>query len=429
MNILFFSHRTPYPPHKGTQVRPYNMIAALAARGHRVHLLAFADEQGGALAQTELGRICASVELIPLSGAASNLRALAALPTGKSLSLAYFNSTRMREAVRQSVRLNGIQAMIAFSSTMAQYVPREFRKHAIADMTDVDSAKWSHYATTNKFPKSWAYKIEGKRLRQYEHEIARSFAYTTLVTEREIDLLDELDAETRRTRLVALTNGVDLKKFRPGIFPAFALDSLPSHEQKYLTDPDAPRIVFTGAMDYFPNVDAVTFFAREVLPQVRAKWANAQFLIVGSGPTPQVLQLKSLPGVVVTGRVHDVRPYLAAATVCAIPLRIARGIQNKALEAMASGRAVVATPEVVAGLGRARHEEELLVAASANDLAAATLRVIEDEALRRRLEQRARAFVEREYDWKPLMERLAQMVESIARPSRAQSLSTAGARR
>jgi polysaccharide biosynthesis protein PslH len=426
MNILFFSHRTPYPPHKGTQVRPYNMIAALAARGHRVHLLAFAEGEGDALARTELGKMCASVELISLSRATSNLRALAAVPTRGSLSLAYFESARMREAVRRAVREHGIQAMIAFSSTMAQYVPRDFRKHAIADMTDVDSAKWLHYATTNPFPKSWVYKIEGLRLRRYEYEIARSFAYTTLVTAREIELLTDLDAASRR-RVVALTNGVDLKKFRPGAYPPFAPESLPPGERRYLADPSAPRLVFTGAMDYFPNVDAVCYFAREVFPQVRARVPSAQFLIVGSGPTPPVSELKSLPGVVVTGRVEDVRPYLAAATACVIPLRIARGIQNKALEAMAGGRAVVATPEVVAGLGGARHEEELLVAATAEELAAAALRVIQDEPLRRRLEQQARAFVEREYDWGPLMARLAAMVESIARPvsttrTRAQSV-------
>lgn len=429
MNVLFFAHRTPYPPHKGTQVRPYNMIAALAARGHRVHLLAFADEGDSALAQTELGRICASVELIPVSRAASNLRALAAIPTGRSLSLAYFDSTRMREAVRHAVKLHAIQAMIAFSSTMAQYVPREFRRHSIADMTDVDSAKWLHYATTNPFPKSWVYQLEGRRLRRYEYEIAKSFAYTTLVTEREIELLDKLDEETRRTRLVALTNGVDLRKFRPGAFPAFAVNSLPPHEQKFLTDPSAPRIVFTGAMDYYPNVDAVCYFAQDVFPRIRAKIPSAQFLIVGSNPAPQVVQLKKQPGVIVTGRVHDVRPYLAAASVCAIPLRIARGIQNKALEAMASGRAVVATPEVAAGIGRVRHGEELLIAGSADELSDAVLRVIGDESLRRGLEERARAFVEREYDWQPLMERLITMVESIARPTRAGRLSAAGMRR
>jgi polysaccharide biosynthesis protein PslH len=427
MNILFFSHRTPYPPHKGTQVRPYNMIAALAARGWRIHLLAFAEGEGDAQAATELGKICASVELIPLSRAAANLRALAAIPTGRSLSLAYFDSARMREAVRRVVRQHGVGAMIAFSSTMAQYVPREFRRHSVADMTDVDSAKWLHYAATNPFPKSWVYKIEGRRLRRYEYDIVNGFAYTTLVTEREAELLTELDPEARR-RVVALTNGVDLKKFRPDAYTPFAPESLPPDERRFLTDPLAPRLVFTGAMDYFPNVDAVCYFAHEVFPRVRAQSPSAQFLIVGSGPTPPVLELKRLPGVIVTGRVADVRPYLAAATACVIPLRIARGIQNKALEAMAAGRAVVATPEVVAGLGDARHGEELLVAATAEELAAAALRVIEDEPLRRRLEQRARSFVEREYDWGPLMARLAEMVESIARPanpgrSRAQSVS------
>ncbi|HWQ34601.1 MAG TPA: TIGR03087 family PEP-CTERM/XrtA system glycosyltransferase [Blastocatellia bacterium] len=413
MKILCLTHRTPYPPQKGTQVRPFRVLSTLAERGHEVHLLAFAETIEELSAQVELAKFCASVTLVPRHRRSSSVKAALNLLSPKPLSFGYFGSRAMRRAVRRVVEEHGIEAVYVWSSTMTQYVPAELASRAVIDMGDVDSEKYRDYARELNWPMSWVYGIEWKRLRRYEYRIIRTHAHTVLIAPREIALLDELDEFTRHTRLHSITNGVDLERFRPDAFPPFAPESLPPGERRFLTDPEAVRIVFTGAMDYYPNVEAVRYFAEEVLPLIRQREPRAEFLIVGSDPTPEVIRLAEQPGVKVTGFVKDVRPYLAAATVCVIPLRIARGVQNKALEAMASGRAVVASPDVVAGL-KAEDGEHLLVARDTAEYAAAVLKLIADAAFREELGEAARRFVEDEYNWTPLMEQMAQLIESTA---------------
>src|SRR5581483_773877 len=411
MKILLLAHRTPYPPNKGTQVRPFKLLNALAARGHEVHLMAFAEGEKELATQADLSSLCASAMLIPFNRRLANLKAMVTLLSRKPLSLGYFGSRQMRNAVRRVVAEQGIEAIYVWSSTMAQYVPHELASRAVIDMGDVDSEKWRDYAKEKHWPMSWVYGIEWKRLRRYEYKIVRTYAHTVLIAPREIALLDELDEFTRRTRLHAITNGVDLERFHPDAFPAFAPESLPTAEQQFLTDPNAVRIVFTGAMDYYPHVEAVRYFAEEVFPVIRGREPRAEFLIVGSDPAPDVVRLAERPGVKVTGFVKDVRPYLAAATVCVIPLSIARGVQNKALEAMASGRAVVASPDVVAGL-KAEDGEHLIVARSTAEFVESVTKVITDAPFRQELSASARRFVEDEYDWTPLVEKLARLVET-----------------
>ncbi len=413
MKILLFSHRTPYPPHKGNQIRPFNVLTSLVARGHEVHLLAFAEGEEELNTKTKLEEHCASATLVPLDRLAGKVKALLSLPTNTPPSVAYFNSAAMQQAVKRIVATYGIEAMVVYSSTMSQYVPPEFMAHTVVDMADVDSEKWLDYAKEKRPPMSWIYQIEGQRLRQYEYWIVRNFGYSSLHTKREINVLTELTVEQGK-RLIPITNGVDLEKFRPDVFPSFARDRVPKNEQQFFTDKDAPRIVFTGAMDYYPNAEACVWFAQQIFPTIRAQSPTAQFLIVGSKPTPQVVALKDLPGVFVTGFVDDVRPYLAAAKVCVIPLRIARGVQNKALEAMASARAVIATPDVITGVG-ATAPDHLLMARTEQEFADAVLQVLRDDALRLRLEQAARDFVVRECSWTPLMERFARLVEEVGK--------------
>ena len=415
MKILLFSHRTPYPPHKGNQIRPFNVLTALVARGHEVHLIAFAEGEEELQTKAKLEEYCTSATLIPLNRMAGNIKALLSLPTTQPPSVAYFNSPALRQAVKRIVDTHGIEAMVVYSSTMCQYVPAEFLPHTVVDMADTDSEKWLDYAQEKSPPMSWIYQIEGQRLRRYEYWIVRNFGYSSLHTQREINVLTELTAEEKK-KLIPITNGVDLEKFRPRAWAAFALENLPANERKFFPDKDenAPRIVFTGAMDYYPNAEACAWFATQIFPAIRSEYPNAQFLIVGSKPTPQVIALEQLPGVMVTGFVDDVRPYLAAAKVCVIPLRIARGVQNKALEAMASGRAVIATQDVITGVG-AIAGDHLLLARDEPEFISSVLQVLRDDELRLRLEKAARDFVERECSWQPLMERFAGLVEAVGK--------------
>ncbi|MEO6726866.1 MAG: TIGR03087 family PEP-CTERM/XrtA system glycosyltransferase [Blastocatellia bacterium] len=416
MKLLFLAHRIPYPPNKGDKIRSYHELRALAQRGHEVHLIAFADDPRDLQYRVELARWCASVRIFPLRKLAATLRAGVMLFISRPLSLGYFGSSKVRGQVRSALAEQNFDAIFVYSSAMAQYVPEAWYSRTVVDLVDVDSEKWREYAERSSPPKSWIHRIEARRLRKYEYGIVQRSANTVLTTSREAALLSELDEFTCRARLRVITNGVDSDYFYPdkSVPPAAASGRLGAgwFADTRGTDP-SPRLVFVGAMDYYANAEAACWFVAEVLPLIREQEPRAEFFIVGSNPTAAVKKLARQSGVTVTGFVEDVRPYLHSATVCVVPLRIARGVQNKLLEAMACGKAVIATPAAAAGL-RANNGEDLLVANSPSEFAAAALQVIRNEALRESLGWHARSFVETRHDWRPLLQTLVELVESTA---------------
>lgn len=300
--------------------------------------------------------------------------------------------------------------VFAYSSTMAQYVPDEMASRTIVDLVDIDSEKWLEYALISRPPRSWGYRLEWKRLRKYEYRIVAKYAHTLLATGREASLLDGLDEFTRRSRLRVITNGVDLDYYSPG------------SDKRAVS---SARLVFIGAMDYYANVEAVKWFVENVFPLILEREPKCEFFIVGSNPTDEVNRLGRRKGVTVTGFVNDVRPYLAEAVVCVAPLRIARGVQNKILEAMASGKSIVATPEAAAGV-RVDDGEHLMIARTPGEFADAVIKVMRDNALRERLEIQARRFVEFGHDWEPLMNQLVGLAESAAMKHTADANANAG---
>ncbi len=402
MKLLFLAHRIPYPPDKGDKIRSYHELRALVECGHEVHLLAFADDLGDLNHQVDLARWCSSVQIVPLRKTFAKLRAMACLIGSRPLSLGYFWTMKMRRLIKRALAEHKYDAVFVYSSAMAQYVPPEWRSRTIVDLVDVDSEKWLEYAERSSGLKARLYRTEGKRLRKFEHQIVAGFANSILTTEREARLLDELDEFTRRARLRIITNGVDLDYFHP-----VETGSLNAPTQRW----NNPRLVFTGAMDYRANVEAVEWFVNEIFPLIKQQEPRAEFFIVGSNPTAEVKKLAEHPGVTITGFVEEIPPYLQEATASVIPLRIARGVQNKLLEAMACGKAVIATPEAAAAF-RVTHDEQLLVANTAAEFAEATVQVIRDQSLRQRLGWNARRFVELEHDWQPLLQRLVELVES-----------------
>jgi len=248
------------------------------------------------------------------------------------LTLAYYRDAGLEAWVQRLRKSQRLDAALVFSSSMAQYATA-LKLPLLVDFVDVDSAKWSDYANAHAWPMSWLYKREGQQLLRYERAVATRADHSFFATEKETDLFRGLAPESA-ARVAALSNGVDFSYFKPtaGRASPFLVDELP--------------IVFTGAMDYWPNIDAVTWFASEMLPTLRQRWPQARFHIVGRSPSAAV---RALAGehVSVTGTVPDVRPYLQHAAVVVAPLRLARGIQNKVLEAMAMARPVVAASECV----------------------------------------------------------------------------------
>ncbi len=329
------------------------------------------------------------------------------------LSVRYFDVAEMRRLVAQRLAERWPDRCVTYCSTMAQYIPESLRHRTVVDLIDVDSEKWSDYSRRHVPPMSTVYRLEAARLRRYELFLVRRFRHSVITTEKEADLLrTDLDPRTRG-RLHALVNGVDLDIFSPGAAAAALRTGVNHAEAPYLASCQGPTLVFTGVMDYFANVDAVRWFVAEVWPNVRAFHPNAKFLIVGSRPSPAVRALASIPGVVVTGFVEDTRPYLAAADMVVAPLRIARGVQNKVLEAMACGKATVASTEAAAGVGAAPGRD-LIVSPDASEFTAAILQGLSDAGQREQLGVAARAYVEREHQWSAFLNKFCAIVESAS---------------
>jgi sugar transferase (PEP-CTERM/EpsH1 system associated) len=399
MKLLFISPRIPYPPDKGDRLRSSHELQAFIERGHEVHLLAFADDLNDLNYRVDLGRVCATVGIVPLRRVWAVARSLVNLAFLRPLSRGYFASRRMRRLVKRAVSDNDFDAVFVCSSPMAQYVPSELASRAVVDMADVDSEKWRDRAGGANPLKSWVCSLECNRLREYEYKVIARFANTVVTTRREADLLDRLDEFTRRARLRTIAGGVDLDKFRPS---------------SQSPDTISPRLVFVGAMDNVANVEGARYFAEEVFPLIRSRESRAKFSIIGANPTDEVKKLARYPGVIVTGEARDARPYLREATLCVVPLWRARGAPQRVLEAMAAGKAVVASPNAVAGL-RVVNGEHLIIADSPRRFADAALEVIRDASLRESLETQARQFVEAEHDWKTLLKKMVELVEAVGR--------------
>lgn len=350
--LLYLVHRLPYPPNKGDKVRSYHLLKHLSER-HDVYLGTFVDDPEDEVHLPTVRAMCADLHAANLRPTFAKFRSLASLPSGEPMSLRYYRDSGMRAWVEKIHATRDIDATVVFSSAMAQYAwltGRPTGAPTLIDFVDVDSAKWTQYRAQHRWPLSWIYGSEGRRLLAYERSVALRAQRSFFVTQKETALFQKLAPECAPL-VEAVGNGVDSDFFCP-----IADRASPFGESQ-------TPIVFTGAMDYWPNVDAARWFVAEVLPTLRMQRPDVAFYIVGRSPTPAVQALAS-NAVVVTGTVEDVRPYLQHAAVVVAPMRVARGVQNKILEAMAMGRPVVAARECVQAID-AVDGEDLLSAASA----------------------------------------------------------------
>lgn len=396
-DLLYLVHRIPYPPNKGDKIRSYHLLKHLSRKYH-IHLGAFVDDPADWQYAEEVRALCKDVCLVELNPLKARLKSLPALLSGAPLTLAYYSSRQLRSWVEKTLRDFPVNKAVVFSSAMAQFVSGENQLKRIADFVDVDSDKWRQYAQTKPWPLSWIYAREGRTLLNYERKVAANFDATLFVTEEEAQLFRALAPESA-AKIGWFNNGVDFGFFSPEHQYAnpYAAEELP--------------LVFTGAMDYWPNVEAVAWFAREVFPAVHAEFPQARFYIVGGHPAPAVQQLAQIAGVVVTGRVPDVRSYLAHARMAVAPLRIARGIQNKVLEAMAMAKPVIASPQAAEGI-RAEMGSDLLVAADA----AAFQSMITSEFKEKgnQMGKNARERVVADYDWQNTLRRVDALLGDVA---------------
>lgn len=361
-DLVFVSQRIPYPPNKGDKVRSWNVLSRLA-EDYRVHLASFVDDPADWQYEQVLRDICASCLLRPLTPFLAKLRSLPAFVGQDPLTRRYFHDGRIANWLDDLAARRMPDKVFVFSSGVADYVmdPRWAGARRVIDMVDVDSDKWRQYAAAKSGLNRWVYGREARTLADFERRASAVFDATLFVSEAEAELFRTL-SPTTAAKVHAVGNGVDCAYFDPAI--GFA-NPYPS---------GVVPLVFTGAMDYWPNVDAVVWFAEQVLPGLTTRLPNAALFIVGANPDRRVQALDASPVITVTGRVDDIRPYIAHAGVVVAPLQVARGVQNKVLEGMAMAKPVVASPMALEGLDAAPGRE-VLVAKTPDEYADAVLEI------------------------------------------------------
>lgn len=399
--LLLLVHRIPFPPDKGDKIRSYHLMRHLAAR-YRLFLGAFVDDPADLKHEEALRSLCAGVRLFRILPSWRKIASLTALAGGGSQSVEYYRDRRVSAWVDELRTTENLSAVVTFSSTMSQFVqgPKWSTIRRIADFVDVDSEKWRQYASSSRPPMSWLFARESRQLLAFERRIAANFDRTLFASAAEAELFVGRAPEVAG-RVGYFSNGVDTDYFDPAV-------ELPDPYPK-----GGPIVVFTGAMDYRPNIEAVLWFAREILPLVHARRPDVRFWIVGSNPSRAVRELAGRPSITVTGRVADTRPYLAHSSVAIAPLRIARGIQNKVLEALAMGRPVVCTSAAADGI-ESRDELRLSTEDDAGRFAQAVLRTIEYP----RSGNARRVILER-FGWSSHLRRIESLIEPVPAPERA----------
>jgi len=403
-DLLFLCHRIPYPPNKGDKLRSFNLLKQLGRR-HRVHLGTFIDDEDDWRHTDAVRAMTGDCHFARLFPRRAKLRALPALIGGQPLSVPYYRDDGLKRWVDGLLERRAVRQAVVFSGAMAQYVTggRYAALRRIVDFVDVDSDKWRQFALAQTWPMSWIYRREARTLLAFERRVAVEMDASVFVSAREAALFRQLAPEAA-ARVWDVHNGVDTDYFDPA--------------REYPSPYDAAEraVVFTGAMDYRANVDAVEWFVRDVFPLLRQRHPAVRFYIVGARPTEAVRRLARSSGVIVTGGVYDIRPYLAHAVAAVAPLRIARGVQNKVLEAMAMGRPVAATPQAVEGIS-CRAGEEVMVGESAAALAEWLGTVVSGGAAA--MGAAARRRVMKDYSWKDNLRRFESLLERTdsARPA------------
>ncbi|MEJ7934814.1 TIGR03087 family PEP-CTERM/XrtA system glycosyltransferase [Sphingobium sp. AN558] len=402
--ILFLCHRIPFPPDRGDKIRSFHLLQRLAEIAP-VHVGCFADDSRDMGFADEMATLTASQSVL-MRDRSRIVAGLSGLMRQQPLLVALFDHPALHAWVVKTLAERPIAAVVAYSAQMAHFVPMLPPDICfLMDFVDFDSAKYATYGKQGSGPMGWINRREGRVLLDFERAVAARANVCTFVSEAEAAMFRAATDEGAE-KIVAISNGVALDYFDPAAsFPAI------DHGQ-------GPLLVFTGQMDYRPNIEAVESFARETLPAIRAVHPDAWFAIVGRSPTRAVQALGRLPGVIVTGGVPDVRGWLAAADVVVAPLRIARGIQNKVLEAMAMARPVVASPEAAEGID-AIDDMHLLIAADPPEEARKICALLADPQRAGALGRAARLRVEERYRWSTTLRALPDLLFGASAGSRA----------
>lgn len=389
MKILYVCHRFPFPPKRGGKIRPFNMIRHLSQR-HEVTVCSLARSPQEAQEGRGIAPHCARFEMGEVSNPVQALRMVARLPTLEPSSMGFFYSPELDRKVRALLAAERFDLIFVHCSSVAQYVSRVRGIPKILDFGDMDSQKWLEYVSFKPFPLNLGYWLEGSKMFREEKRLARQFDLCTATTRAEWQTLESYGTGVATDWF---PNGVDAQYFRPD-------------GEGY----DADTLSFIGRMDYYPNQEAMLRFCGDTWTLLRQRRPGMKLVIVGADPSPAIRKLAELPGVSVTGSVPDVRPHVLRSAAMVAPLNIARGTQNKILEAMAMGVPVVSS-RIAAGGVDAVAGEHLLVADTPQEYAEAVLRIVQAPAERARLAVAGRERMLSNHAWPQSMQRLDAIIE------------------
>ncbi|MHA7818468.1 MAG: TIGR03087 family PEP-CTERM/XrtA system glycosyltransferase [Erythrobacter sp.] len=403
-DILFLAHRVPFPPNRGDKIRSANLLRKLA-KVAPVHVGCFAESDEDRNAVAELAALAASHRVVDRTKPLV-LAGVEAVLARKPVSLTAFHSPRLENWVHETVTMRNVETIVIFSGQMGQYVPADFAGRVVIDLCDVDSAKFENYAANGQ--RVWLNAREARLLASEEERLAHRADAMVLISENEAGLFRSRLQSPSRSEVKVIGNGIDADFFDPAICAP----------QPDIAAREGPHFVFTGQMDYPPNEAAALWSAQHFLPAIREIEPQAELHIVGRNPTKALLARRGTPGLTVWGEVPDVRPFLAAATCVVAPLQIARGVQNKVLEAMAMARPVMVTPQAATGIDARDGEHWLLCEADARAMCLKTETILGDKAMSRALGRAGRQFVLDHHDWDAMLSPLEVLVRGEATEAR-----------
>lgn len=400
-NILFVVHRVPFPPDRGDRIRSFHLLKFLASRAN-VWLATLSDEDVAPESLKELKSYCNEVSIEPLNLTRYAQGALT-LACGSSATEGLFLSKRLKRTIKNWTSKVQFDAVVGFCSSVAPYLdlPEFESVPKYVDLVDVDSEKFFEYAATKGGAKGLLYGIEAKRVRKLESRLGRECAGVTFVTEPESEIYRSF-MPTANIRYAI--NGIDL-------------DYFDCHEQHHAEnsqaelkppETDSQNCIFVGALDYLPNIQGILWFYKSVWPEIQKRFPQASLQIVGRNPAQEITALDSQMNVQVHANVPDVRPYYHAASVAIAPLIIARGLQNKILEAFAMRTPVVSTPNAVEGVSINR--EHAMIASDPQEWVDCIDQLFQSEPDRTRYANAGYDFVKKNHSWETCLQPFAELL-------------------